>query len=58
MPSTQAASVTITSADADQNVPSLISAMAVTIWESARRKRVENFALPARGPRCTEITLG
>src|ERR1035438_10213124 len=56
--STQAAMVTITSAVADQNVPSLISAMAITVWVSARRKRVEIFALPARGPRWTEMTLG
>ena len=50
--------VTIKSAVADQNVPSLISAIAVTVWVSARRKRVEILALPARGPRWTAITLG
>ena len=39
--STQAASVTITSAMSDQNEPSLISAMATTFCASASRMRVE-----------------
>src|SRR5262249_18523801 len=56
IPSTQAASVTTTSADADQKVPSLISAIAVSVWLSARRMRVAIFALPARGPRWTAMT--
>src|SRR5215813_13231569 len=56
--SRQAARVTMTSAEADQNEPSLISATAMTVCVSARRKRVEILARPARGPRCTLITLG
>ena len=50
--------MTITSAEADQKVPSLISAMAVTVWVSARRMRVETLALPARGPRWTRDDIG
>ena len=43
--------VTMTSTLSDQKLPSLISAMATTFCESARRMRVETAALPARGPR-------
>src|SRR6266849_1027277 len=56
--SRQAAMVTITSAVSDHSEPSLNSAMATTFCESARRMRVEKPALPARGPRCTEIMSG
>src|SRR5262249_55925663 len=56
--SRQAAMVTITSTVSDHIEPSLNSAMATTFCESARRIRVENAALPARGPRCTEMMSG
>src|SRR6266446_9611282 len=49
--SRQAASVTTTAARADQNEPSLSSAIATTVWVSARRMRVATVARPARGPR-------
>ena len=49
--SKQAASVTTTSAEADQNEPSLISAMATMVCVSARRKRVVSLARPDRGPK-------
>src|SRR5262249_35226027 len=49
-PSRQAASVTMTSASADQNEPSRICAMAMTFCESARRMRVDTVARPERGP--------
>src|SRR5207248_11426228 len=57
-PSTQAAMVTMTSASADQNEPSLSCATATTFWASASLMRVESAALPARGPSCTPMTLG
>ena len=47
----QAASVTITSALSDQNVPSLSAAIAIIFCEVASRMRVETCARPARGPR-------
>src|ERR1700722_14201398 len=56
--SRQAAMVTITSTVSDHSEPSLNSAMATTFCESARRMRVEKAALPARGPRCTEMISG
>src|SRR5258708_24709289 len=56
--STQAAIVTITSADALQNDPSLISATATLCCESASLIRVDRVARPARGPIVTEITCG
>src|SRR5215470_9395735 len=56
--SRQAAMVTMTSTVSDHSEPSLNSAMATTFCESARRMRVENAALPARGPRCTEMMSG
>src|SRR5580658_3702072 len=56
--SRQACSVTITSAEADQNVSSLSSAIATIVCVSARRKRVDILARPARGPRWTLITFG
>src|SRR5882672_5007337 len=56
--SRQAESVTTTSALSDQNEPSLIWAMAVTVCVSARRTRVARLARPARGPRWTLTTSG
>src|SRR4051812_28770561 len=56
--STQAASVTITSALPLQNEPSLISAIATTCCESASLMRVATRARPARGPSASEITCG
>src|SRR5262252_8343439 len=56
--SRQAARVTMTSTVSDHSEPSLNSAMATTFCESARRMRVEKAALPARGPRCTEMMSG
>src|SRR5215471_11012138 len=56
--STQAASVTITSAVPLQKDPSLVSAMAMSCCESFSLIRVDNVALPARGPSLTEITCG
>src|SRR5262249_46007224 len=56
--STQAARVTITSWLVLQNVPSLSSAIAVIVWVSARRMRVEKLGRPARGPRRTPRTSG
>src|SRR5262249_4627711 len=49
--STQAASVTTTSALSVQNDPSLISTRAVTCCESASLMRVDSRARPALGPR-------
>src|SRR5262249_61271299 len=57
-PSTQAASVTTTSASSDQNEPSLISAIAITVWVSASRMRLDTAALPARGPSRTLNIFG
>src|SRR5882672_2480112 len=56
--SRQAESVTTTSALSDQNEPSLIWAIAVTVCVSARRTRVARLARPARGPRWTLTTSG
>src|SRR5262249_19054366 len=56
--STQAASVTTTSALSVHNEPSLISARAVTCCESASLMRVDKRARPARGPSLTETTCG
>src|SRR5262249_40072823 len=56
--SRQAARVTMTSADVDQNEPSLSSATATMVCVSARRKRVEILARPARWPRWALITFG
>src|SRR3981081_140264 len=56
--SRQAASVTITSAEADQNEPSLSSAIATMVCVSARRKRVVMRPRPARGPRRALMMLG
>src|SRR6266849_879576 len=56
--SRQAAMVTITSTVSDHSEPSLISAMATTFCESARRIRVEKAALPARGPKWTLMMFG
>ena len=48
---TLACGVTITSALADQNVPSLSSATATSVCVVASRMRVATLARPARGPR-------
>src|SRR5262249_1247494 len=56
--SRQAESVTTTSAASDQKEPSLIWAIAVTVWVSARRTRVAKLARPARGPRAMPTTSG
>src|ERR1700730_12047939 len=56
--SRQAASVTMTSAEADQNERSLSSAIATMVWVSARRKRVVIRPRPARGPRRALMMLG
>src|SRR5262245_27267622 len=55
--SRQAAIVTITSTSSVQNVPSLISAIAISFCESASRMRVAIFACPARGPMRALITF-
>src|SRR6185312_6518899 len=55
--SRQAPSVMITSTWSDQNEPSDISQIAVTVWVSASRTRVAISALPARGPSLTLMTL-
>src|SRR5712692_7074744 len=56
--SRQAASVTTRFTLSDQNEPSLISAIAITFWESANRTRVDTLAFPARGPRWNPATYG
>src|SRR3954468_11156611 len=56
--SVQAASVTTTSALADQNEPSDSLAIATIFCESARRMRVETCARPARAPSTKLATFG
>src|SRR3954452_25291432 len=56
--SRQAPSVMMTLVEADQNEPSLNSAIATTVCVSERRMRVDTLARPARGPRCMLMTFG